>query len=184
MPTRNRNQLLSAAEIPKERARVAGNSLLDAGKMLYQNGTDTKPEFYGNCAELAWVALYVAHQYFHVEEKYLFFLGFDKETGGLVKRKFNHGIAVLGNCEGSKFVGEVAFCDPWMNIACLCDDYAALASEKLKTWTRQGKRLAVAKSSILSSSQEWVEPTNGAIAGFWGCDKIAVYKCTDPVILA
>lgn len=186
---------------------VANLSVLDAGGMLYNAALIDPREWYGNCGEQASVALFLCNQAYHAGPDNLFLITYMHKhstfshshviLGDSQLINAHRGRATLASASvkepgtqtpaaadrreiATRFLNEVAFCDPWLNVACLAKDYPARARQMLDKWTDEGKRLHEREHSpksllnyffdsgpALEKTQHWWMPNGADVDKFW-----------------
>jgi hypothetical protein len=152
---------------------LADCTVLEAGKLLYEYAYMNSAKWYGNCGEQAAIALYLCQRNFYITSRDLFLVS-------MAKPKFQHSLAAFGDPRQDP---TAAFCDPWMNIACVFSDYPKLARQKLVEWTGKLKRIASGTYTrglgpFARTCVNWMEPTNDDVMGFWD-GKFSIWNSLD-----
>jgi hypothetical protein len=138
----------------------AGATILEAGQALYNYAKVNPTNWYGNCGEQAYIALWICHTIYNVSPADLYTVSF-------TKGEFQHTLTMLSLGTDRPSLKWAAVCDPWLNIACYFDEYPNESNNQLRKWTRKCKRLRYGTTGYgIFSSTNWVEPSNEKILGF------------------
>jgi hypothetical protein len=155
----SRNMMLQdgSRTIGNVRGTNVGKQVLTVGSERHGAGWN-----YGNCGEMAMVAMYIAIGLQHVmpaEAVIKTATNGNKTAFGGYTLTFGHSWLVLGQPGGQQYC-----VDAWAGVFCDADDYRNDMLHKMGIWASEGKRILVDWNNILDNPRHyWTVPTDEAV---------------------